>query len=94
MENKPNLELHRIFHLEDSMVMYGIYNSDTLEQLIDTKHKVHNKTTWNEKLFASKLNFWYHWHLSKDGVSHHAINSHLFLTMTRKICQMYERFIK
>ena len=37
------------------MVMYGIYNSDTLEQLIDNVHKMHNKTTWNEKLFASKL---------------------------------------
>ena len=30
------------------MVMYGIYNSDTFEQLFDTMHKMHNKTTWNE----------------------------------------------
>ena len=37
------------------MVMYGIYNSDTLEQLINTVHKMHNTMTWNEKLFASKL---------------------------------------
>ena len=61
--------------------MYGIYNSDNLEQLIDTIHKVHNKTTWNEKLFASKL---YHWYLSKDGAGHYAINSLLFLTVTRE----------
>ena len=74
--------------------MYGIYNSDTLEQLIDTMHKMHNKTTWNEKLFGGKLNFRYHWYLSKDGVSHYAINSLLFLTMTReKYVKMYERFI-
>ena len=35
--------------------MYSIYNSDTLEKLINTVHKMHNKTTWNEKLFDSKL---------------------------------------
>ena len=32
MENKGNSEWNRVFHLEDSMVMYGIYSSDILEQ--------------------------------------------------------------
>ena len=45
----------RSFHLEDSMVMYGIYNSDTLEDLIDTGHRLHNKTIWNERLFAGQI---------------------------------------
>ena len=27
MENQVNLEINKIFHSEDSMVMYGIYNS-------------------------------------------------------------------
>ena len=27
MENKVDLQCNRVFHLEDSMVMYGIYNS-------------------------------------------------------------------
>ena len=26
------------------MVLYGIYNSDTLEKLINTVHEMHNKT--------------------------------------------------
>ena len=30
------------------------YNSDTLEKIIDTVHKMHNTTTWNEKIFAGK----------------------------------------
>ena len=60
------------------MVMYVIYHSDTLEQLIDTMHRMHNKTTWNVKLYTSKLNYWYHWFLSKDGVGHYAIDSLLF----------------
>ena len=54
MEYKVNLEQNRILYLEDSMVMYGIYKLNTLAKLIDTMHKMHNKTTWNEKLFASK----------------------------------------
>ena len=66
------------------MVMYGIYNSDTLEKLIDTVHKMHNKTTWNEKLFGGKLSDWYQWYLSKERVQHYAINSLLYITMMRE----------
>ena len=56
------------------MVMYSIYNSDTLEKLIDMLHRMHNSTTWKEKLFASKLDSWYKWYLSKDGIGYYAIN--------------------
>ena len=41
-------------HLEDSMVKCGIYNAETLEQLINTVHHIHNTTTSNEKLFAGQ----------------------------------------
>ena len=44
------------------MVMYSIYNSETLEKLIDTVHKVHNFTTLSEKFFAGTLNSWYNWY--------------------------------
>ena len=30
--------------------MYGVYNSDTLTDLIDTVHRMQNFTTWNERL--------------------------------------------
>ena len=76
------------------MVMYGIYNSDTLEALIDTVHILHNQSTWNERLFAGQRIDWYHWYLSAKGVSHYVINSLLFLTTAReKYVKMYERFI-
>ena len=32
--------MQKIFHLEDSVVMHGVYNSDTLEDLIDTVNKL------------------------------------------------------
>ena len=76
------------------MVMYGIYNSDTLKKLINTVHKIHIKTTWNKKLFAGKLDNWYHWYLSKDGVGQYAINSLLNITtMRERYVKMYEKFI-
>ena len=94
MENKVDIQHNKIFYLEDSMVMYGIYNSDTLKALIDTVHRLHNKATWNEKLFAGQIKDWYHWYLSANGVNCYAINSLLFLTTAReKYVKMYERFI-
>ena len=55
IDNKIDLKRNKIFHLEDSMVMYGMYNSDTLEHLINTVHRLHNRTTWNEKLFSGQI---------------------------------------
>ena len=94
MENKVHLQQNKILYLEDSMVMYGIYNSGTLEKLVNTVHKMHNVTTWNEKLFASELNHLYNWYLFRDGIGYYAINSLLFLTNAReKNAKMYVRFI-
>ena len=94
MENKVDIQCNKIFHLEDSMVMCGIYNSDTLEDFINTVHKLHNQYTWNERLFAGQIKDWYHWYLSSRGVNNYAINSLLFLTTAReKYVKMYERFI-
>ena len=76
------------------MVMYGVYNSDTLEDLIDTVHKLHNRTTCNEKLFSGQVNNWYKYYSSSAGIQHYVINSLLFLTTVReKYVKMYERFL-
>ena len=73
--------------------MYGIYNSDTLEDLIKTVHKLHNTTTWNAKLFSGQIKDWYHWYLTKRGINQYEINSILLLTMVReKYVKLYERF--
>ena len=55
MENEVNLECNKIIHLENLMVMYGIYNSDTPEKLIGMTHKMHNSTTWNENYLLVSL---------------------------------------
>ena len=58
MNKKTNVQCNRIHHLEDTMIMYGVYNSDTLADLIDTVHRMQNCPTWNEKTFTGKLHDW------------------------------------
>ena len=58
MIKRSNVQHNWIHHLEDSMIMYGVYNSDTLKDLIDTVHRMQNFTAWNEKTFAGKLHDW------------------------------------
>ena len=49
MNKIVNIERNRVFHLEDSMIMYGIYNVDTLEKLIQMVHKMNNRSVWFER---------------------------------------------
>ena len=77
------------------MIMYGIYNSVTLTELIDTVHRMHNTTMWRERTFAGRLTQRLELYLHQEGVGHYAINSILFLTLIReKYVKMYERFLE
>ena len=42
--------------LDNTMLMYGIYNAETLERLINTVQEIHNVTSLHEKLFAGGYN--------------------------------------
>ena len=61
--------------------MYGIYNSETLEKLIDTVHKMHNATTPNEKLFTGQQNSitLRSIYANAQGIQHYSINSLLYV---------------
>ena len=37
------------------MLMYGIYNAETLEKLITAVHKMHDSTAWNENYLLVNL---------------------------------------
>ena len=52
METKPNKQQNMLMHLEDFMVMYGVYSAETLEKLIKTVHHMHSTKTLNESLFT------------------------------------------
>ena len=55
MENEINLQCNKIIHLENSMVMYSTYNSETLEKLVTTVHKMHDFPMPNENYLPVHL---------------------------------------
>ena len=56
MNNQANTQCKKFMKLDDAMLMYGIYNAETLEKLIRTVHEIHNTTSSHEKLFAGEHN--------------------------------------
>ena len=58
INERQNIEHNRIYHLEDTMIMYGNYSSETLTNLIDTVHRMHNLTSLKERLFVGRVNEW------------------------------------
>ena len=94
MNKRINIERNRVFHLEDSMIMYGVYNVDTLEKLIQMVHKMNNRSVWYEKLYAGHVNKWFEMYLAGQGANYYAIHSLLYLrTIQEKYIKMYERFV-
>ena len=58
ISSKSEIDHNRVYHLEDILIMYGEYNSDTLMDLIKTFHQMQNVTTWKEKIFVNEMNEW------------------------------------
>ena len=42
MNNKADIQCNKLLKLENTMLMYGIYNADTLEKLINTVWEIYN----------------------------------------------------
>ena len=45
MDNKANIQCNELMQLENSMLMYSIYNVETSGKLITTVHNIHNTTS-------------------------------------------------
>ena len=54
MHSKTIIQCNKLIQLENSIFMYGIYNAETLEKLINTVHCTHNTISSHEKLFAGQ----------------------------------------
>ena len=49
MSNQANKQCNQLMKLDNIVLMYGIYNAETLEKLINTVHEIHNVTSSHEK---------------------------------------------
>ena len=45
MNNQATMQCNKLMKLDNTMLMYGIYNTETLEKLINTVHEIHNVTS-------------------------------------------------
>ena len=81
MDSKTTIQCNKLIQLENSMLIYGIYNAETLEKLIDTVHQIHNTTSSHEKLFAGQQSSLTLRSLYANalGLHHYSINSLLYL---------------
>ena len=78
------------------MLMYGIYNAETLVKPINTVHSIHNTTSSDEKLFVGQqssltLRSLY---ANTVGLQHYSISSLLyFRTVQDKYISLYKELI-
>ena len=96
MSNQANIQCNKLMKLDNTMLMYEIYNVDMLEKLINTVHEIHNMTSSHERLFSGEHNPSLFRMLYTDalGIQQYAINSLLFLRIIQdKYISMYRELI-
>ena len=78
---KPLSSTTKLMQLETSMLMYGIYNAETLDKLINTVHHIHNTTFSHNRLFAGQQSSstLRSFCANALGLQHYSINSLLYL---------------
>ena len=96
MNNEADIQHNKLLKLDNTMLMYGIYNADTLEKLINTVQEIHNVTSSHEKLFAGEHNPAIFRLLYTDAlcIQQYAFNSLLFLRVVQDKCiSLYRELI-
>ena len=96
MSNQTSIQCNRLMKFDDTMLMYEIYNVETLEKLINTIQEIHNVTSSNKKLFAGEHNPTLFRLLYMDalGIQQYAFNSQLFLRVIQdKYISLYRELI-
>ena len=56
MNNEVNFQCNKLLKLDNTLLMYGIYNAETLEKLITTVQDIHSVTSSHKRLFAGEHN--------------------------------------
>ena len=88
LDSKTTIQQNRLIQLENSMLMYGINNAETLEHLINMVHHIHNTTSSHKKLFAGQQNSIILRSLygNAQGIQHYSINpTAIFENFSRQI---------
>ena len=96
MSTQANIQCNKLVKLANTMLMYGIYNVEMLEKLINTVHEIHNVTSSHETLFSGEHNPSLFRMLYTDalGIQQYPINSLLLLRIIQeKYVSLYRELI-
>ena len=96
MSNQVSIQHNILMKLDDTMLMYEIYNAETLEKLVNTVHQIHNVTSSHQKLFAGEHNptLFRMLYIDALGIQQYATNSLLFLRIIQnKYISLYRELI-
>ena len=85
MNSEADSQCNKLLTLDNTMLMYGIYNAETLEKLINTVQELHNVASSHERLFAGEHNptLFRILYMNALGVQQYALNSLLFLRIVQ-----------
>ena len=96
MNNEVNFQHNKLLKLDNTMLMYGIYNAEMLEKLIHTVQDIHNVTSSHKRLFAGEHNpaLFRLLYTNALGIQQYAFNSLLFLRAVQdKYISLYKELI-
>ena len=97
MPIQRDIQRNKLMHLENTLVMYRIYNTETLEKLVKKVHVLHSRQSSYKSLFAGKTSAAYKFYSQMYGtwgIQHYTINSMLYLhTVKDKYIKIYNEFI-
>ena len=96
MDSKTTIQHNKLRHLEDSVIMYGIHNAETLEKLTNTVHYIHNFKSPYEKLFVGQQDtaLLHPIYINMQSIQHYSINSLLYQrSVNENYVSMYKQFI-
>ena len=96
MNSEAEFQYNKLLKLDNTMLMYGIYNTETLEKLINTVQELHNVTSSHERLFAGEHNptLFRIFYTNALGVQQYTFNSLLFLKIVQdKYISLYRELV-
>ena len=82
MSITTDAQRNKLMHLENSLIMYGVYNVETLSKLVKTVQVMHRCQMLVEQLFAGQQVEAYRIYSKMQdtcGVQHYVTNSLLYL---------------
>ena len=95
MNSEAKFQCNKLLKLYNTMLMYGIYNAEMLEKLINTVQELHNVTSLHERLFAGEHNstLFRILYMNALGVQQYTFNS-LFLRIVQdKYISLYRELV-